>query len=93
MGKKKFVKGYQAITWLVGHVFLDKRFVGRLDEEGLDAVLVDCPYDDLSSDQREAFEAMISRWEYRLLLHLFWAIYDYLRWRGVIPETLDPWMP
>jgi len=88
---------YETITWLAGRTFLDKKFVGRLNSEGLDSVLKDCPYGDLTTEQRATFEAAFNHEILRHVVSLWWALYKYLRVEGDIPdataEAASPWMP
>lgn len=87
------MKGYDTMLWLAGKVFLDRDFVRKLDEEGLDKILLDCPYDDLSDDQRQTFLDTFNNQVMRALVALWWASYDELREMGVIAGTNSPWIP
>lgn len=89
----QFVPGYQAITWLAGQVFINREFVDQVENEGFDAIYDKCPHDDLTDDQRRTFEDTFGRWEMRLLVRVWWAVYDYLRKRGKIQATRAPWRP
>jgi hypothetical protein len=89
-------EGYKTFVWLAGMVFADRNFVAHVDEVGLDAVIAECPLgDDMSDEQKAAFSAAFNQAWLRLVVKLWWIIYDYLRKRGKIPgaATASPWRP
>ena len=88
--------GYEAIMWLTSKVFLDREFISRIEEHGFQAIYQECPYHDLTPEQRAAFEAAFSRWELRILVRIWWVIYERLRNRNKIPSASAPeaaWRP
>jgi len=89
----QFIPGYQAITWLAGKVFTDRTFVDRIENEGFEAIYKECPYDDLADDQKAVFEDTFSRWEMRLLVRVWWLVYDHLRKHGKIQGVRSAWRP
>lgn len=81
------------IIWIAGHTLLERRFADRLVEEGIDAVLDECPYDDLADDERATLEAVIAQPALCHIIDVYWTIYDTLRKAGKVPATRSPWMP
>lgn len=90
---RKSVVGYQAITWLAGQVFINREFVDEVEGNGFEAIYKECPYDDLTPDQRATFEAAFNKWQLRLLVRVWWVTYDYLRKHGSLPGVKSPWRP
>lgn len=86
-------ESYQAITWLAGQVFINREFVDRLEKKGFEAIYKECPYDDLTPDQQITFEAAFNKWTLRLLVKVWWLVYDYLRKYGDLPSVRSPWRP
>ena len=84
---------YRDILWLTGKVFTDRTFVNQIEEKGFDAIYNECPYGDLTYDQKSVFEDTFNRWEMRLLVRIWWLVYDHLRNRGVIRSASAPWRP
>lgn len=91
--KAQFVPGYQAISWLAGQVFIKREFVKVIEEKGFEAIYDECPYDDLTDDQKYTFEDTFNRREMRLLVRIWWIVYDHLRKHGRISATRAPWRP
>jgi len=85
-------KGYQDIVRLAGLVFLKRDFVKEVDEKGLEAVFQECPYGDLTDEQRAIFEAAFKNPRLREIVEQWWKTYDELRAGGVIPAS-NPWEP
>jgi hypothetical protein len=81
-------KGFQDITWLAGQVFLFRDFVKEADEKGLDAVFKECPYGDLTGEQRAAFKAAFHNPRLRKVVEQWWATYDEARAADEIPVTV-----
>jgi len=71
--------GFQDIIWLAGRVFIARGFVAEADEKGLDAVFSQCPYGDLTAEQKAAFKAAFSNAELRKIVEHWWATYDEIR--------------
>jgi len=86
-------KGYQDIVWLAGKVFLDRNFIKQIKSNGIDTVYEQCPYGDLSDEQRATFTDTFSRWEMRFLVHIWWMVYDHLRTRDKIIGVSEAWRP
>ncbi len=84
---------HQDIAWLSGLVFIDRDFVKRADEEGLDKVFARCPYGDLTESERETFTAAFKHSELREVVATWWKAYDKAREAGEIPQTRAPWSP
>ena len=87
---------YKTFIWLCGMVLADKGFVKHVDDVGLDAVIDECPFDDdLSDEQRESFEVAFNNKLLRLVVKVYWLVYDYLRNTGKVPSasTRGPWRP
>ena len=95
MAKKKaqVVPGFQDIVWLGGQVFENRGFVDRIEKEGFDAIFAECPYGDLTPDQKVRFRSVFDRWEMRMIVRIWWIMYDYLRKHGKIVATSEPWRP
>jgi hypothetical protein len=86
--------GYQDIIWLGGQVFENDEFVDRIENEGFDAIYAECPYGDLTNDQKARFEATFNRWEMKLIVRIWWVVYKHLRKHGKITGQLSaPWRP
>lgn len=81
---------YNAITWLAGRVFIERGFAEKLNEGGVDAV--DCPFDDLTDDQRAVIEAAAQVPELMDVVDDWWVAYDTARLRGEVPEARAPWL-
>lgn len=92
MAKKE---GYKTFTWLAGMIFIDRDFVAHVDEVGLDAAIKECPLgNDMSDEQKASFKAAFNETWLRLVVKLWWIVYDYLRKRGKIPQAqAAPWRP
>lgn len=88
----QFIPGHQDIIWLSGKVFTDRDFVDKIEEKGFESIYAECPYGDLTASQKRTFEDTFNRWEMRLLVRVWWLIYDYLRKNGKISATA-PWRP
>jgi hypothetical protein len=89
-------KGYEAITWLAGNVFLKRGFAKRLGRVGLDTVMEECPYDDLTKEQRTAVLAAMKEPLLEGIVQTWWDAYATLRIAGELPAATrngDPWMP
>ena len=85
--------GYTTFVHLCGLVFADRDFVAFIDENGLDAAIKRCPVNDLSDDQRQAFEAAFKHRRLRRQARKWWSVYDHLRDKGEIPQARAPWQP
>jgi hypothetical protein len=85
-------EGYQDILYLIGLAFGKRDFIEVVDRIGLDKVFAKAPYGDLTSDQKDAFEAAFRHPVLRQYITLWWAIYDNLRATGEVPPTA-PWAP
>jgi hypothetical protein len=83
---------YQDIIWLAGQVFLSRDFVKTTDERGLETLFAECPYGDLTDEQRAAFRAAFQNPRLRAVVEQWWGAYDRARADGEIPET-TPWGP
>lgn len=88
----QFVPGYQDITWLAGKVFIDRHFMDEIEEQGFDTVFDECPYGDLTPDQRVVFVEAFGRWELRMLVRIWWVVYDHLRKHSKIGQLVT-WRP
>lgn len=82
---------HQAVIWLAGRVFTDRNFAERLDKEGLNAVMKECPVDDLTSNERKTFQACLKNAKLRAVADEWWATYDEERDSGDIPSVKAPW--
>lgn len=89
----QFVPGYQDIIWLAGRIFTDRQFMDRVEQDGFEAIYAQCPYGDLSDDQKKTFRDTFDRWEMRLLVRIWWVVYDHLRRHGKIAAASEPWRP
>lgn len=88
------MEGYMTFMWLTSKVFIDRDFVALIDRQGLDAVIASCPLgDDMSAGQKRSFMAAFKNWRLRLLVKIWWIVYDDLRRRGKIPAAASPWRP
>ena len=83
-------QGFQDIIWLAGQVFLFRDFVKTTEAKGPEALFAECPYGDLTDEQRAAFEAAFRNSRLRQVVEQWWAAYDDLRAEGALPETV-PW--
>ena len=90
------MEGYETIMWLVASVMLKRDFAIKAEVRGLDAVLEDCPYDDLTKEQRVAFEARLADPLAKSIIQVWWNAYDKARASGEQPDATangDFWMP
>lgn len=85
-------KEYQDIIWLAGQVFLSRDFVKTTDEKGLETLFAECPYGDLTDEQRAAFQAAFRNPRLRTVVEQWWEAYDQARAQGEIPAA-TPWGP
>jgi len=85
-------EGYQDILYLIGLTFGKRDFFEVVDRIGTDKLFAKAPYSDMTSDQRETFEAAFKHPVVRQYVALWWAIYDNLRATGEIPAT-STWLP
>jgi hypothetical protein len=91
--QEKPMAKYQDIIWLAGLILLRRDFVKEADEKGLEAILKECPYGDLTGDQRATFEAAFRHPRLREEVERWWAAYDAARAAGEIPEVREYWEP
>ena len=90
------MEGYETIMWLVASVMLKPGFAIKTEVRGLDEVLKDCPYDDLTKEQRAAFEARLADPLAKSIIRVWWNAYDDARVSGKQPDATsngDFWMP
>jgi len=95
MGKKVKTKNLDFV-WLAGLVFVDKDFVKKVDEYGIEKVLQHCPYKDLTEQEKNSFVQAMSVPRLRAIVEEWWKAYDLARTRGELkkPEAGDePWHP
>ncbi len=86
----------QAFIWLAGLVFVDRDFVKKVDEGGIDAVLEHCPYKDLTEQEKKSFIQAMSIPSLRAVVQDWWKSYEVARQKGELtrPESGDdPWHP
>ncbi len=83
---------YQDITWLAGAVFLRRDFVQAADAQGLESLLAECPYGDLTSDEWATYTAAFNHPKLRQTVALWWQEYDIAREAGEIPQAGQPWL-
>ena len=81
------IEGYQDILYLIGLVFGKRDFFEVVDRIGTEKLFAKAPYDDLTPDQRETFEAALKHPVVQQYVALWWAIYDNLRVTGEIPPA------
>lgn len=81
------VSEYQDVTWLAGQVFLWRQFTPSAGQKGLDAMFAQCPYGDLSAQQRATFEAAFNHPRLRRVLELWWRTYDSARAMQIVPQA------
>jgi len=67
--------GYRDIIWLAGQVFLFRSFVKTTDARGVEALLAECPYGDLSDEQGAAFKAAFHSPRLRQVVEQWWVAY------------------
>lgn len=79
---------HQGILWLAGQVFLSRSFVENADAKGLDQVFDECPYPDLSEEEKKIFRAAFGSEKLRAVVRDWWVKYDEERKAGVIPEAV-----
>lgn len=84
---------HQDITWLSGLVFIDRNFVKRAEEEGLEKIFEQCPYGDLTESERETFAAAFKSKKLRKVVKKWWKVYDESREAGEVPEVRAVWSP
>lgn len=91
----KSMKGYESIMWLVASVMLKRDFAIHVEVRGVDEVMKDCPYHDLTAEQKATFEAALDQPLLKTLVRAWWEAYDGLRNIEAIPaaSTKDPWWP
>jgi hypothetical protein len=75
-------QGYQDILWLAGQVFLVRDFVKTTDARSLETLLAECPYGDLSDEQRAGFQAAFHNPRLRQVVEQWWVAYDAARAAG-----------
>jgi hypothetical protein len=89
-------KTFDAVTWLAGRMLLDRGAIDTLLEDGLDAAMKGCPYNDLTPDQAATIEAMCCNTPAIEALRAYWEAYDAGRETGAVPNAraLDsnPWL-
>lgn len=83
---------YQDAIWLAGQVFLWREFAPAAEQNGLDALFAQCPYGDLSDEQRAAFAAAFQHPGLRQVVELWWRTYDSARASGAVPNA-GYWKP
>ncbi len=81
---------HQDIIWLAGQVFLFRDFVDRAEGKGLDAVMDECPYGDLTEQERQAFKAAFENPRLREVVKQWWTAYDEARQAGEL-EGVSYW--
>ena len=90
------MEGYETIIWLAGMTVLEPDFAIKAEVRGLDEVLKDCPYDDLTKEQRAAFEARLADPLAKSIIRVWWNAYDSARVSDKQPDATkngDFWMP
>jgi len=85
--------GYQDIIWLAGRVFLKRDFVSEYDDKGLDKLFEECPYGDLTDEQRTAFKMCFTNATLRKAVAEWWVAYDVAKSAGEIPSVKATWEP
>ncbi len=85
--------GYQGIIWLAGRVFLKRDFVDEYDEKGMDKLFEECPYKDLTEEQRTAFQICFKNSTLRKAVAEWWVAYDEAKEAGQIPSVKAAWEP
>ncbi len=84
--------GFQDIIWLAGRVFIVRDFVSEADEKGLDEIFPQCPYGDLTDEQKVAFKAAFSNSQLPKMDEQWWSTYDEIREADEI-TPLSYWEP
>ena len=90
------MKGYEAFAWLTAFTFAKRDFAQLLTEEGLDVALKECPYNDLTDEQRKFFEAAAGNENLRVAVENVWSVYDEERVNGNLPSPASQegyWLP
>lgn len=80
---------YQDITRLAGLALLRR----DLAEKELETLFKECPYGDLTDEQRAAFAAAFRHPRLREVIKQWWVAYDTARAAGEIPEIREYWEP
>ena len=77
--------GHQDILWLAGQVFLFRDFIKEADAQGLEAIFAQCPYGDLTDEEKATFTAAFNDPKLRKVVKKWWKTYDEGRETGAIP--------
>ena len=85
------LKEHQDILWLAGQVFLCRDFVKEAAADGLDAIFKQCPYGDLTEDEKATFKAAFEDMRLRGLVEQWWKTYDKARADGAVPKAGEFW--
>jgi len=85
------LKHHQDILWLAGHVLLSRDFVEEAEAKGLEAIFEQCPYGDLTEDEKEVFAAAFKHPDLRKVVRHWWHSYDEARSAGDIPRVRSYW--
>jgi len=85
-------EGYQDILYLIGLTYGQRDLVEEVDSSGIEALFARAPYDDLTEDQKTAFQAAFEHSLVRQHIDTWWVIYDHLQDIDVI-SPLQFWDP
>lgn len=80
-------KGFQDIIWLAGQVFLWPDFVEQVDKKGLEAIFAECPYGDLTAEQKAAYTDAFTNPKLRKVVEQWWKAYQKAREEGEIVKA------
>ena len=80
--------GHQDALWLAGQVFLSRNFVQEATKKGLDAIFAQCPYGDLTDEEKATFKAAFENKKLRKVVEKWWKSYDEERSSGAIPRAV-----
>lgn len=87
---------FNSIRWLASEILLRRGALDRLLDDGLEAFMEDCPFDDLTPEQADTTEAVLDNDDAMDALRDFWFYYDEGREAGNIPDAratvAAPWL-
>lgn len=81
------LKGHQDILWLSGQVFLSRHFIEEVEAQGLETIFAQCPYGDLTEEEKATFTAAFKDAKLHKLVEKWWKTYDEGRASGEIPPA------
>ncbi|HNT76163.1 MAG TPA: hypothetical protein PKH77_14200 [Anaerolineae bacterium] len=79
--------GRRDILWLSGQVFLFRDFIKEAEAQGLEAIFAQCPYGDLTEEEKATFTAAFKDTKLHTLVEKWWKTYDEGRTSGEIPPA------